>query len=291
MVGLPSVPANLGIHLVLALALGGVGTYVAYAAQHEMEEFDRKIEQAKATRLQRIVSGSYSNFRQGGELRFSLEQASALFDRRIVITDRQGDVVGDSGRRYGAPKKLDRRRGRLLPLKVGGNEVGSILVGPNNAPEQFPDPPVTEVTSALNNSLVWTGVAAGLAGIVLISLVSRRILVPLQALSTASHRLGEGNLSARASASGPVEIQQLAHTFNSMAQNLETSERQRRNLVADVAHELRTPVSNIQIYLEAIEDGLLETNDALEKINGQTYQLTALIEVGIAQIKEIPSTM
>ena len=268
----------LGFTLVLALALGGVGTYVAFAAQHEMEEFDRKLEQAKATRLERIVSGSYSNFRKGGELRFNLEQAGALFDRRIVITDRQGDIVGDSGRRYGAPKKLDRRRGRLLPLRVGDNEVGSILVGPNNAPEEFPDPPVTEVTSALNNSLVWTGLAAGFAGIVLISLVSRRILVPLQALSTAAHRLGQGNLSERVSASGPDEIQQLAHTFNSMAQNLETSEQQRKNLVADVAHELRTPVSNIQIYLEAIEDGLLETNDALDKINGQTSQLTALVE-------------
>jgi signal transduction histidine kinase len=267
----------LGFALVLALSLGSVGTYVAFAAQKKAEEFDRKIGEVRDRRLEHLVSGSYSRHQNGGEFQSTLEQAGNLFDRRIVVTDQEGKIVGDSLHRHGKPM-LGSPGGRHFPLKISGEEVGSIILAPSDAPDMIPDPLVTQVAADLNRSLIWTGLAVGSVGIIMISLVSRRILVPVQALSSAAQRLGRGDLSQRVSIHGPEEIKRLALTFNTMAENLQKAERQRRNLVADVAHELRTPVSNIQIYLETIEDGFLGTDEAIDKIRRQASHLTTLIE-------------
>ena len=95
----------------------------------------------------------------------------------------------------------------------------------------------------------------------MVSLVSRRLLSPMQALGSSARRLGGGDLSQRVATTGPTELADLAGSFNTMAGSLQNAEEQRRNLVADVAHELRTPLSNIQGYLEAVKDWLLEANE------------------------------
>ena len=266
-----------GFTLILAVALGSVGAYGAFAAQREVDEFDQRAEEARNSRLERLISGSYARQRRG-ELQPTLEHVGALFNRRIIVKDREGNVVGDSIFRFGKPWRRGDPRGRHLPLRVDGKEVGSIVVAPNEAPENIPDPPISQVASRLNQSLLWTGLTAGVLGILLIGLVTRRVLVPVRALSSAAERLGEGDLSQRVPSSGPSEIGDLARTFNTMAEHLQTAEQQRRNLTADVAHELRTPVSNIQGYLEAIKDGLVEPHDTIDIIHQQVLHLSTLIE-------------
>ena len=71
----------------------------------------------------------------------------------------------------------------------------------------------------------------------------------------------------------------MAQSFNIMAEGLEEAERHRRNLTADVAHELRTPLSNIQGYLEAIKDGVVQpTPGTIDTIHGQAMHLSRLVE-------------
>ena len=78
---------------------------------------------------------------------------------------------------------------------------------------------------------------------------------------------------------GPHEIGELGETFNSMADDIQRAERQRLNLMADVAHELRTPLSNIQGYVEAMKDGIINPSDeTLESIHQQVLQLNHLVE-------------
>ena len=123
------------------------------------------------------------------------------------------------------------------------------------------------------------GIGAAALGTLLVWLISRRTLAPLQSLGAAARRLGGGDLSSRAETRGPTEIRELAQSFNVMAQGLEEAERQRRNMTADVAHELRTPLSNIQGYLEAINDGLVQpTPETIDTIHGQALHLARLVE-------------
>jgi len=107
--------------------------------------------------------------------------------------------------------------------------------------------------------------AALAAGLVLLGsmLISRRVLRPIGALTAASRRLADGDLSQRVPVVGSDELADLAQSFNQMADSLQRGEEQQRRLTADVAHELRTPLANLRGYLEGLRDGVLEPNREL----------------------------
>jgi two-component system sensor histidine kinase BaeS len=112
--------------------------------------------------------------------------------------------------------------------------------------------------TSLNRTLLLIAVAAGLGAVLLILGLSRRILAPVEALTEAARRMEAGDLSQRVEVTSKDEIGELGQAFNSMADGLARLEELRRNMVTDVAHELRTPLSNIRGYLEAVQDGVLE---------------------------------
>jgi signal transduction histidine kinase len=110
-------------------------------------------------------------------------------------------------------------------------------------------------------------------------LLSRRILSPVESLAQAARRVSHGDFSQRVKANSKDEFGELAIAFNAMAEDLERTERLRRNLVADVAHELRTPLSNIQGHVEAIRDGLLPAEPAtFDSIYEEVLLLARLVE-------------
>ena len=269
----------LGFAVVLTLALAGVSFYVGYAAEQEVGRFESSQETARTARVQQVLTRFYSERRDQNQLQNVLEQAGRQAGRRIILRAPNGQIVGDSHLR------LDPRRDRPLkesgpvPVLVAGREVGSFSVADFSAPESIQDPAVASLVSTVNQSLLWTGVSAVALGILLVSILSRRLLAPVSHLGEVAQHLGQGDFSLRAPDEGAAELRQLSSAFNAMADNLEDAERQRRNLVADVAHELRTPVSNIQGYLEALKDGLLQPDDGtIETIHGQVIHLGHLVE-------------
>ncbi|MFC7246581.1 sensor histidine kinase [Catellatospora aurea] len=94
-------------------------------------------------------------------------------------------------------------------------------------------------------------------------LLSRHVLRPIQRLTVATRRFGEGSLDQRVSVDGGDELAQLAATFNGMADSVQRAEEQQRRMIADIAHELRTPLANVRAYLEALEDGLVSADATL----------------------------
>ncbi|MDI1465014.1 HAMP domain-containing sensor histidine kinase [Catellatospora sp. KI3] len=94
-------------------------------------------------------------------------------------------------------------------------------------------------------------------------LLSRHVLRPIRELTLAARRFGQGALDQRVAVAGGGELARLAQDFNNMADSLQRSEEQQRRMIADVAHELRTPLSNLRAYLEALEDGLVTPDAAL----------------------------
>ena len=273
-----------GFALILAVTLGSVSFYIANAAEREAGNFERLQERVRQDRIQRLISKTYADEKtadgtEQGELQRVLERSGPLVGRRIVVRDSEGNIVGDSHRRHGPPWRRWDREDRHSAIMVGSRQVGSVELGPNTPSDTPDEPSVSNLVSSINNYLIWSGLAAGLGGLLLVSLVSRQILSPVQALGAVASRLGRGDLSHRADSSGPTEIKELADSFNRMAVSLQEAEAQRRNLVADVAHELRNPLFNIQGYLEAINDGLLEPDaDTIDTIHGQVLHLGRLVE-------------
>ena len=107
----------------------------------------------------------------------------------------------------------------------------------------------------------------------------RRVGFPLGDIVGAADRVGRGDYSARLLERGPPFLQKVARAFNAMTARLETQERLRRNLMADVAHELRTPLSVIRGRLEGLLDGVYVRDDAtLELLIEETKLLERLVE-------------
>ncbi|MFH1560342.1 MAG: ATP-binding protein [Chloroflexota bacterium] len=265
--------------LVLALALVSVSAYVGFAAKQETERFEKEVEKARAARMEQLVTQYYATRRGWVGLQSVIEQASSLYGWYIVVSDMEGHIMADSHQAIGTPEMMGMRGSRLFPVLSSGREVGSVVVAPSVAPQVAPEPSVSILVSALNRSLLLTGLAAGAGGILLVSLLSRQVLAPVRGLSSATRLLGQGDLSQRVTTQGRDEIAHLGRTFNSMAEGLEEAEQQRRSLMADVAHELRTPLSNIQGYLEAVRDGLLQPNsDTIDTIYQQVLHLAHLVE-------------
>jgi histidine kinase len=110
---------------------------------------------------------------------------------------------------------------------------------------------------AMHRQLVIGTLAGIVAAIVASLFVTQRILHPIQAMTSASQRIAAGDYHGRIGQPSHDELGVLATSFNQMADALEQTERRRMELVGDVAHELRTPLSSIQSSLEGIVDGVL----------------------------------
>jgi signal transduction histidine kinase len=116
--------------------------------------------------------------------------------------------------------------------------------------------------AAINEILGVAALAASLAAVVVSIFTARRIVGPIQAMKQASRRIADGDYHQRVQVPGQDELGALAQAFNRMAEMLEQTEQRRLELIGDVAHELRTPLSSIQGVMEGLVDGVLPPEPA-----------------------------
>lgn len=133
--------------------------------------------------------------------------------------------------------------------------------------------------ASVNRWLLLAAGASALLAILLALALSRRILAPVEALTQAARSLEAGDLSRRVPVRSADEIAGLARAFNSMADALERNETARRRLLGDVAHELRSPLTNIRCQVEAIQDGLAKADSAaMQSLHEEALLLGRLID-------------
>lgn len=146
---------------------------------------------------------------------------------------------------------------------------------------------------ALPGTLLRFLITSTVVGILVGVLLSRSLSAPLGKLAEGAKAIGEQDLSRRVEVAGSDEIQEVARAFNEMADKLEEAETLRRNLLADVAHELRTPMTVLQGNLRAILDGVYALEEAeIVRLYDQTRHLTRLVndlhELALAEAHELP---
>lgn len=123
------------------------------------------------------------------------------------------------------------------------------------------------------------GFVFGLATIAALVGMMRRIGIPLRGVMEAAEQVAAGNYGVRVAERGPPPIRALAHAFNTMTERLGSHDRLRRDLMADIAHELRTPLAVIQGKLEGLLDGVYERNDAeISELLAEAHVLGRLVE-------------
>jgi two-component system, OmpR family, sensor histidine kinase BaeS len=129
-----------------------------------------------------------------------------------------------------------------------------------------------------SRSLLAALLAFGLASIAA-TVITRRITKPLRALSEGARRFAAGERGIRLKSSGRQdEISEVTDAFNALARNLEQQEAWRRALVADIAHDLRTPLSVMRSEIEAMQDGISQPDaPGLERLHGEVMLLSKLV--------------
>lgn len=191
-----------------------------------------------------------------------------LDDQKRIILDRRSASVSTVGELYEPqPKDL------LIDLRVNDEIVGYLVL-------------TTFDLSARIGFAAATIIPLGIITLLLLlfmfvaaNLLIRRFVNPLAGVIYAANSVADGRLDTRISTEGPQDLRSLGESFNAMASSLERSDRERRDMLADVAHELRTPLSVIRGRLEGIIDGIYPENGpqvstALE----QTYLLERLVD-------------
>jgi signal transduction histidine kinase len=202
------------------------------------------------------------------------ENMWAMFGNRLILADANTVVVADTAAVLVGSRLPAADLAQGMPITLGEQRIGTLLVTPFDAPAT----PAGDFLGAVNHSVLWAELAAGGVALVLGSVLFFQIVRPLRSLSAAAQGIAQGDLSRRVHVGAQDEVGQVALTFNQMAESLQRYAAERQNMVADIAHELRTPLSVIQSNLEAMLDGVLPASaEELTSLHQETLRLNWLI--------------
>jgi two-component system sensor histidine kinase BaeS len=152
------------------------------------------------------------------------------------------------------------------------DHMGSMNGGMMGLPEQA-------FLTSVHQSLNWVGAVILLFGLVISYALARSITVPLRKLSFAAEDITKGHFGKKVEVETLDEVGHLAIAFNRMTETLETNNRLRKRLLADIAHELRTPLAVMQGHLEGMLEGVIETDkEQVASLYDETVHLSRLIK-------------
>jgi signal transduction histidine kinase len=196
----------------------------------------------------------------------------------LILADADGQVVRDGPR--GQPgRKLSRdEEAAAQEIMVGDTVVGRLVIVRPMQSAIF-GPMERAFVTRLRWLLVAGALLAGVLGVLLGVVLSRSLTAPLRRLAIAARAVADRDFSRRVRVEGSIEMAEVADAFNEMTEALENSERQRQNMVADVAHELRTPLSVVQGNLRAILDDVYPLEKAeISRLYDETRLLSRLVD-------------
>jgi len=277
----------LAFTLVVVVTIGATFFFIYRTTRSEIGQFEQRVEDMQVGRIEFELAQYYYQHQSWEGIQPLIEQWGNLHGWRIILTDNQGTVIADSqGDLLGEPYQAD-APGRVISFLWGGDAIGTLYTSPELSPQAgFTQPPPSQpvLYLAIGRFFIWGGLVAVAIAVALAFFLSRRTLAPIKALTLASERLGRGDFSQRVQIKDKGELGELAQTFNSMAGDLERAEKLRKNMVADVAHELRTPLSNIRGYLEALRDGVMKPD---KKNINSLYEEASLLSRLVDDLQEL----
>ncbi len=197
-------------------------------------------------------------------------------DERLLLLDTNGNVIFDNDPEAGDVQELLKHAAAGTKIVINGKHVGTVVAASSaGILNTFQEAYLKNV-----NLLILVGGALAILGAIgWGTWMSVRIVRPVKALSQASLKLAGGDYSQRIDILSNDELGEMTKAFNQMADDLEKQEMLRRRSLADVAHELRTPLSVLQIDLESIEDGIIEADaEAIQHLQLEVTTLRNLVE-------------
>ena len=287
----------LAFTLVVLVAVGAIAILIIQTTDTQFRQYvTNSSMQASGSGLEQLVAyyeqqGSWEGVetllgqgvfvsRMGDGFPFASGRAPRLMGRLdILLADATGKIVYDSAAEMDGGTLRSRERSKALPItQSDGNMIGYLLLSmprdwtmTGRLEQQF--------LSGMRNILITGAALAVGLGLIVGAFLSHRLTAPLQRLAAAARAVAGGDLGHKVAVEGSAEISEVGRAFNEMTTALSESERQRRNMVADVAHELRTPLSVIQGNLRAILDDVYEMDkEEISRLYDESRLLGRLVD-------------
>jgi two-component system, OmpR family, sensor histidine kinase BaeS len=233
---------------------------------------------ASGDRLAEIAAARYrDNGGWSGRVISDLEHLALTNGLALAIVRPNGRRLGSGADGVeleevsGGPGAIER------PVVARGTLVGTIRAAPVGG--SLLSPEEIDLREELDRlHLIAGAIAVGLA-LVAALLLAQAISAPLRRIRTAAHRMERGELETRVGGGGGTEVESVGHALNRLAETLQHEEELRKASVADLAHELRTPVGGLLARIEAAQDGVLaDRRSNLDAMHAETVRLARLLD-------------
>jgi len=275
---------SLAIKLVLAflaVSLAGIALIGMLASNVTAHEFGRFINTQRPTTLATNLTNYYVQHNGWNGVETIIQSNSPTSTdpiRPIVLVDNQGNVVFSTDVQFQNIKPSPEQIAFGVPIWANGQIVGLLIptFPPRNA---APRPPANDYLARINQDLVVGALGAVALSLLLGFFFSSTLTRPLKDLIKATRDVAQGNLEREVPVRSKDELGDLTKSFNQMSSQLKQSRDLRRNMTADIAHELRTPLSIILGHTEALSEGKLSpVPETLDIIYDEAKRLSLLVE-------------
>ncbi len=260
----------------LAIGLVSIFIIVLLALRNTRDEFTRFIATGRGEDINTQLSEYYQSNNSWDGVKDAFANRDDEHYPSFTIADESGIVLFDGGgfRVGDAVPKHEFKMG--IQIESNGEVVGILIM--ERSP--FPGTPrEEEFIERVNLLFLYSGLGAALLALFLGILLSRTIARPIRELTRATHALSEGNLGQQVPVRSKDEIGELARAFNKMSSELARSVNARKQMTADIAHELRTPLALILGHAEGVHDGVLDPNlENFEIIREEASRLEHLVD-------------
>ncbi len=211
--------------------------------------------------------------------------------RPFTVVDNQERVVlGGLGQDLGS-RVPHGWLNRGIPIEVDGHEIGKLIFSESIGRRAAP--PRDDFANRVNRAIFLAAIGATAVSLILGVLLARSLTRPLQELTEATQAVAQGDLPQQVPIRSDDELGELATSFNQMSADLAQSRDLRRQMTADIAHDLRTPLSLILGHAEALSDGVLPPSpETFDIIYDEARRLNRLVEdlrlLSLAEAGELP---
>jgi len=225
-----------------------------------------------------VVADTAPGQEKGGE-RYNVAQLGEILS--LPVNDMETNEWGDFKN-----KNFEIHSG--APVKAGGKTVGLVVVGVHYAD-------MWELLLGILKRTLFVGIGAIIAICLFFAwLISKGITRPLKELVTVTRHIALGNLDSRVRITARNELGELGEAFNTMVENLQKSltrekalENSRRELIANVSHDLRTPLTSIRGYVEGLRDGVAQEPDKIKRYLDVIYDKTLSLDRLISDLFQL----
>jgi two-component system sensor histidine kinase BaeS len=283
----------------LLVGLIGASLVALLVAQRTRSAFDRLLSERDQSVLVDALGRFYTVQGSWADVREMLDRTPPLdfYSHEVALLDADGTVVlGNRGYDIGQNVPAS-ARSSAVAVQANNQTVGYVVrvdTRPPNGSDgrTLPPPDVAFLQRVTWASAISAGIAA-LFALVLGLLLARTLTNPLRELTAATQSMARGKLDQSVSVRSRDEIGMLATSFNQMSADLARASQLRKQMTADLAHDLRTPLTILRGYTEGLQDGRLQGSPNMYAVmHGEVEHLQRLVEdlrvLSLADAGELP---